>query len=229
MITRYGIDNFLFFLLIANLFVLVGIFVRPYVLGASLTIVGVALLAFGLLFFRDPPRRVPKEAQENHAVVLAPADGKVLLIEKLQDYPGIGAAIQISIFLAVYNVHVNRIPVTGTVTSIQYIPGKFFPAFKNAASRQNEQSVITVENAFGTVVFKQIVGILARRVVYDLQVGQKVRAGERFGMMKFGSRMDVIIPQNSSVIVKPGQKVRAGETILAYLPTQSGEEKAVSE
>ncbi len=230
MITKYGLDNFFVFLILAFLLIASGSLIRSYWLGFSFVLTGCLLIGFALLFFRDPPRCPPKEAADNPAAVLAPADGRIVAIQSHSQYPPIGEAIQISIFLAVYDVHVNRSPVTGTVRSVEYQPGSFIAAFKDEASRKNEQTTIVVETLSGPIVFKQIVGILARRIVCDLQPGQQIRAGERFGMMKFGSRMDIFLPAKSQILVRKGEKVRAGETLLGFLPApstaQAAQEKA---
>jgi len=218
MITKYGLDNFFVFLILAFLLIASGSLVRTYWLGFSLVLTGCLLIGFALVFFRDPPRHPPAEVAEDPTAVLAPADGRIVAIHAHSNYPPIGEAIQISIFLAVYDVHVNRSPVTGTVRSVEYHPGSFIAAFKDEASSKNEQTTIVVETPSGPVVFKQIVGILARRIVCELQPGQSIRAGERFGMMKFGSRMDIFLPAESQVVVSKGQKVRAGETLLGFLP-----------
>ncbi len=221
MITKYGLDNFFVFLIVAVILIALGGLVRNYWVGFSFVLTGCFVIGFALLFFRDPPRYPPAEALRNTAAILAPADGRVVAIKEISDAPVIGKARQVSIFLAVYDVHVNRSPVTGTVRSVEYQPGRFVAAFKDAASKENEQTTIVVDTEHGPVVFKQIVGILARRIVCDLHPGQSIRAGERFGMMKFGSRMDIFLPHASTILVHKGQRVRAGETLLGFLPSDT--------
>jgi phosphatidylserine decarboxylase len=174
----------------------------------------VALGAFFAFFFRDPDRVAPSEAD----VVLSPADGRVLIAGPA--VPGAAPAgewQQVSIFLSPVDVHVNRIPVSGRVTRVSYSPGKFLPAYRHDAGNTNERSEIWIDHGGQPIVARQIVGILARRVVCRVQSGAEVRAGDRFGIMKFGSRMDVFLPPTATITVKAGDVVRGGETIIAVL------------
>jgi phosphatidylserine decarboxylase len=174
---------------------------RP-VWGAPLFV----LAAFFLWFFRDPERTVP---QGPHAV--SPADGKVLVVK--QEPPEV---TRLSIFLSPLDVHVNRSPVGGTIAGFQHRPGRFLVASRDEASMENEQNVITVETPDGTrVTFKQIAGLVARRLVFNKKVGDPVAMGERIGLMKFGSRMDVLLGPEWDVLVRPGERVWAGTTVLA--------------
>jgi phosphatidylserine decarboxylase len=174
----------------------------------------VTLAAFFAFFFRDPDRSPPPDGQ----LVLAPADGRVLVAG-----PAVAAAappgawLQISIFLSPLDVHVNRIPASGRVTKVSYTPGRFLPAYRHDAATANERSEIWVDHDGQSIVARQIVGILARRVVCRVQTGADVRAGDRFGIMKFGSRMDVFLPPTAEITVQVGQLVRAGETVIAVL------------
>lgn len=171
------------------------------------------LAGFFLFFFRDPER----EIRRGSGLVLSPADGKVLVAGPADEaIAPSGAWQQISIFLSPTDVHVNRVPASGRVTRVEYIPGKFLPAYHHDATL-NERSEIWLDAGGRTVVFRQVVGMLARRVVCRLTVGQEVRAGDRFGVMKFGSRMDVFVPTDSRLHVKTGDVVVAGDTILAEL------------
>ncbi|GBD06566.1 Phosphatidylserine decarboxylase proenzyme [bacterium HR21] len=185
-------------------------------------VVAGALVGLTLWFFRDPDRAIPAEAQRD-GVVLSPADGRVVQIVRLQEPEFLGEeAVQVSIFLSPLDVHVNRVPVSGIVRFLRYVPGRFFAAYRPEASRQNEQTLIGVETPCGKVLFKQIAGVLARRIVCTLQEGQRVQAGERFGMMKFGSRMDVLLPAlRAELCVREGMRVWAGQTILGYLIPES--------
>jgi phosphatidylserine decarboxylase len=172
------------------------------------------LAAFFLFFFRDPDRRVVDEA----GAILAPADGRVLVagVAAAEAAPP-GTWQQISIFLSPLNVHVNRVPVSGRVTSVTYTPGRFLPAYHHDAASTNERSEIWIDHDGQTIVARQVVGILARRVVCRLGAGAQVRAGDRYGIMKFGSRMDVFLPASAEIRVAVGDTVRAGETIIAVL------------
>jgi phosphatidylserine decarboxylase len=165
-------------------------------------------------FFRDPARvsAAPPE------VVLAPADGKVLSVGSAPAaMAGIGLPWQISIFMSPANVHVNRAPISGTVRDVRRTAGAKLPAFRDKASELNEHSFVLLEGALGTVAYKQIAGSLARRVVCDLSPGQMVSRGERVGLIKFGSRVDLFLPAHATVEVSPGRRTRAGVTPVARL------------
>ena len=195
-----------------------GALLLAFVAGAAvawfLAIPFVALGAFFAFFFRDPERVPPTEV---HAV-LAPADGRVIHAgPALKESAPPGEWQQISIFLSPVDVHVNRIPVSGRVTSVSYIPGRFLPAYRHDAGSANERSEIWIDHDGQTVVVRQVVGILARRVVCRVEKGADVRSGERFGIMKFGSRMDVFVPMTATMTVKVGDIVRAGDTVIALL------------
>jgi phosphatidylserine decarboxylase len=172
------------------------------------------LAAFFLFFFRDPQRVSPSTA----AAVLSPADGRVLVAgPAVADSAPPGSWQQISIFLSPMDVHVNRIPASGTVTQVSFKPGRFLPAYKHDAGSANERSEIWIDHHGQLVVARQIVGMLARRVVCRVAAGTEVRAGDRFGIMKFGSRMDVFVPMDATILVKVGEMVRGGETVIAML------------
>jgi phosphatidylserine decarboxylase len=174
----------------------------------------VVLAAFFAFFFRDPERRSAVEGE----VVLSPADGRVMFSGPANpDAAPPGTWLQVSIFLSPMDVHVNRIPASGRVTRVTYTPGRFLPAYRPDAATANERSEIWIDHHGQTIVARQVVGILARRVVCRVQVGAEVRAGDRFGIMKFGSRMDVFLPPNASIMVEVGQMVRGGETVIAVL------------
>ena len=174
-----------------------------------------ALLAgFFLFFFRDPARQVPG-GDEN---VLSPADGEVKVAgPAMPDMAPPGAWQQVTIFLSPMDVHVNRIPASGRVTSVTYRPGRFVAAYRHEAGRTNERSEIWIDHGGQAIVARQIVGFLARRVVCRVTPGTDVRAGDRFGIMKFGSRMDVFLPENAEILVRAGEMVRGGETVIAVL------------
>jgi phosphatidylserine decarboxylase len=172
------------------------------------------LSAFFLYFFRDPDRVSPQDP----TLVLSPADGRVLVAgpaDPVATPPGEWK--QISIFLSPMDVHVNRSPVSGRVTKVDFRSGKFLPAYRRDAASTNERSEVWVDHGGLTVVFRQIVGILARRVVCRVQPGAELKAGERFGIMKFGSRMDVFVPPTAELKVKVGDTVIGGVTVIAVL------------
>jgi len=182
--------------------------------GRGIALPLVALAAFFAFFFRDPQRTPPGDSD----LVLSPADGRVLVAgPATAGAAPTGAWQQISIFLSPMDVHVNRIPASGRVTRVSYTPGRFLPAYRPDAATANERSEVWIDHGGQTVVARQIVGILARRVVCRVKSGAEVRAGDRFGIMKFGSRMDVFVPINATIKVSVGQVVRGGETIIAVL------------
>ena len=186
-------------------------------IGWILAIPFVVLGLFFLFFFRDPERLSPSEA----GLVLSPADGRVIIAGRaLADAapaPGPEAWQQISIFLSPMDVHVNRIPASGRVTKVLFSPGRFLPAYRHEAGGTNERSEIWIDHGGQIVVARQIVGMLARRVVCRARVGDEVHAGDRFGIMKFGSRMDIFLPLTATIKVSVGQTVRGGETVIAVL------------
>ena len=199
-------------------FVLGGLILAIVALWLFKPAVGITLLAlttFFLFFFRDPDR--PVTAPDT--AVLSPADGRVMVAgaSTTQAFPA-DRWQQISIFLSPVDVHVNRLPVSGKVTSVKYHPGRFLPAYRAEAGDLNEFTEVTIDHGGRTVVVRQIVGILARRIVCRVQEGAIVRAGDRFGVMKFGSRMDVFLPLDAAVQTKVGDKVVGGVTVLAMLP-----------
>jgi phosphatidylserine decarboxylase len=189
--------------------------VAAFLISTALGIVLAALSAFFLFFFRDPDRVVNPAPN----VVLSPADGRVMVAgpSTSRDFPP-DRWQQISVFLSPMDVHINRMPVSGRLTRVEYHPGRFLPAYKADAGDLNEYTEVWVDIGGQTVIFRQIVGILARRVVCRAKVGDEVKAGDRFGVMKFGSRMDVFLPSTAILRVKVGDRVRAAVTVLAELP-----------
>ena len=170
---------------------------------------------FVVYFFRDPERTVLSES----GMLVAPGDGRIVLIDTLASHPFVGPnTIQISIFLSVFDVHVNRVPASGRIEYVKYHPGRFMPAYLDKASLDNEQTEIGMNTDCGRpVTFKQIAGILARRIVCRLSEGDEVGVGSRFGMIKFGSRVDLLVPADSRITVQVGDQVRGGETVMGYL------------
>jgi phosphatidylserine decarboxylase len=184
------------------------------VLGWPFSVPFLLLTAFFAFFFRDPPRRSPAGDQ----FVLSPADGRVLVSgAATPDASPEGTWQQISIFLSPMDVHVNRIPASGRVTRVTYSPGRFLPAYKHDAATANERSEIWIDQGGQMIVARQIVGMLARRVVCRVKAGADVRAGDRYGIMKFGSRMDIFLPTDATIRVQVGEMVRGGETVIAVL------------
>jgi phosphatidylserine decarboxylase len=171
--------------------------------------VPVLLAIFFLWFFRDPERAIPDEA----GVVVSPGDGKVTDVAPL----GNQKQVRISIFLSVFDVHVNRSPIAGVIREIRYQRGKFLNAMNVTSAEQNEQNIVTVEGDGQTVIFKQIAGLLARRIVFHPKVGDRLERGQRVGLIKFGSRVDVLFDATARVSVKPGDRVKGGASVLAYL------------
>jgi phosphatidylserine decarboxylase len=199
-------------------FVIGGLVLTIVALWLFRPAVGITLLiltTFFLFFFRDPER--PVTAPDT--AVLSPADGRVMVAgpSTTQAFPA-DQWQQISIFLSPMDVHVNRMPVSGRVTAVKYHPGRFLPAYRSEAGELNEFTEVTVDHGGRTVVVRQIVGILARRIVCRVTQGAVVRAGDRFGVMKFGSRMDVFLPRDAAMKTKVGEKVVGGVTVLAMLP-----------
>lgn len=184
---------------------------------------GVFLVFFALVlnFFRDPERTTPT----GEGLIISPADGKVVVIKELYEGEYLAQdAVQVSIFMSPLNVHVNRYPVSGTLGYFKHIPGEYLVAFDDKSSERNERTHIGIDAGGMKVFFKQIAGTVARRIVADLHVGDPTVAGERFGMIRFGSRVDVLMPKSVAVRVKLGQHVRAGETVLADHGRPSGQE-----
>ena len=186
--------------------VLVWLTAWPYAIPVLL------LGAFFLWFFRDPERAIPQAA----GTVVSPADGKVTHVSTvtIDGKP----RSRISIFLSVFDVHVNRSPIEGVIRDVRYQRGKFLNAMGANSAEENEQNVVTVEGEGRTVVFKQIAGLLARRIVFNLKVGDHVARGQRVGLIKFGSRVDVLLDADANIQVKPGDRVKGGASVLALLP-----------
>ena len=176
-----------------------------------------ALAAFFLWFFRDPERTIPYSP----GAVVSPADGKVTDVSTV---PWADTKrTRISIFLSVFDVHVNRSPVGGVIRDVHYQPGKFLNAMGSACAEQNEQNIVTVEGDGRTVIFKQIAGLLARRIVFTKKIGDRVQRGERIGMIKFGSRVDVLLDSSATLQVKVGDRVKGGSSVIAYLQPLSAQ------
>lgn len=196
------------------LLLLISYFFSRHPAILALAIFMVCVDALVIYFFRDPERTIPSEP----GVIVSPADGRVVLIKEVDENQFIqGRARQVSIFLSVFNVHVNRIPVSGSIGHLVHIPGQFLAAFREDASLRNEQTVIGMESDGIRIVFKQIAGLLARRIVCNLKMGTHVTMGERFGIIKFGSRVDIFLPPSAELAVNIGDKVNGGSTIIGRI------------
>ncbi len=178
----------------------------------SLAAIPFLLAVFFLVFFRDPNRDIPTEP----GLIVSPGDGKVEEAEWIETTAG--ARFRVSIFLSVFDVHVNRVPISGKVTLMEYREGQFLNAMSPESAILNEQTLIVIEDGAHSVSFKQIAGLLARRIICDLKTGDTVQRGQRMGMIKFGSRVDVLMPADVELRVKPGDRVQGGKSILGVLP-----------
>jgi phosphatidylserine decarboxylase len=169
--------------------------------------------AFLVSFFRDPERDIPEDPDS----IVSPADGRVIKVERvIEESFGEDEALKVSVFMNVFNVHVNRAPVAGRVEKIVHRPGSFFSADLDKASIHNERNTLFVETVKGRVVATQIAGLVARRIVCRVSEGSEIERGERIGMIMFGSRVDLLLPKESRIIVKVGDRVKAGSSILGY-------------
>jgi phosphatidylserine decarboxylase len=189
-------------------------FLVGWVASVPFAIPALVLAAFFLWFFRDPERAIPAEA----GAVVSPGDGKVTDVSPVTT-DGVRQT-RISIFLSVFDVHVNRSPIAGMVRDIRYQKGKFINAMNAASADQNEQNIVTVEGVGQTVVFKQIAGLLARRIVFNPKIGDRVERGARVGLIKFGSRVDVLLDSSARLQVRIGDRVKGGSSVLAYLDAE---------
>jgi phosphatidylserine decarboxylase len=206
-ITRYGYPFIGWGLIFTTIFLISKIY--------SLFALSLFFSVFSMYFFRDPERIIP----EGDDLLISPADGRILKIEELEEHQyGEGECVKVSIFMSVFNVHVNRIPFSGTIKKIKYFPGKFFNASFDKASLDNERNAVLIETenniSFWTV---QIAGLIARRIVTNIKEGDIVTKGERFGMIRFGSRLELYLPKGSEILVNKGDNVSAGSTIISKL------------
>jgi phosphatidylserine decarboxylase len=215
LITKYGYDVVITIVVV----VVVGVLASWYTIDFlpakyGIIILLLALLTFTLNFFRDPERTTP----HGENLVISPADGTVVVVKEIHEGEYLQAdAIQVSVFMSPLNVHVNRYPINGTVGYFKHIPGEYLVAYEEKSSLRNERTHIGIENARTKVFFKQIAGFVARRIVAPIEVGMNAVAGERFGMIKFGSRVDIFVPKHSDIKLKVGDKTVAGETIVAVV------------
>ncbi len=211
MFTKYGYTTIGIASIISFILIVISIFTQSVYVKYPLIIIAVFILVFTLNFFRDPERTPP--TADN--VIVSPADGKVLIIKEVIDERFVNEdAWQVSIFMSPLNVHVNRIPIDGKIDYLEYIKGEYLVAYHDKADVRNERSEFGITSKYGKVLFTQVAGMVARRIVYDLKLGDSVKMGNRFGMIKFGSRVDVIVPKKWNLKVKVNDLTTAGETIL---------------
>lgn len=198
-----------------SLLVIFAVSFAPVWLGYIVYPILAVLCGLVLYFFRDPDRTTP----DDDSLIISPADGKVVLIQNVEENEYVGEEVtQVSIFLSPLNVHVNRNPISGLLEYVKYYPGKYLMAWEDHASEMNERAHFGVMHPSGMkMMFKQITGFMARRIVYNLEEGDELKAGERFGIMKFGSRMDLLLPKNVNIDVKIGDKTVAGESIIGKI------------
>lgn len=214
-ITKYGSDTVITIGIVCLVIILASLFfINHTAIKTIIIVLTVGLFGFTLNFFRDPQRNPP----HNDKAILSPADGTVVLIKDIEEQEYLkGPAVQVSIFMSPLNVHVNRFPISGTVGFFRYIEGEYLVAMEEKSSERNERTHIGIDNGRWKVLMKQIAGFIARRIVCDLRVGDRAVAGERFGMIKFGSRVDVIMPKEAEVNVVLNQQVTAGETVIGMM------------
>ena len=214
MFTRYGYTTIGVVAIISFLLIVLSFFIQNNPLKITLVVIAAITLLGTLNFFRDPDRETPTDK----GIIISPADGKIIITKKNthNDFTGDNCS-QISIFMSPLNVHVNRIPISGKVEYLKYFQGKFIAAFEDKASENNERMEIGLVSEEGKVFFTQVAGFLARRIVNELKIGDTVNIGDRFGMIKFGSRVDVFAPENWTPVAKLNDNVKAGETVLFKL------------
>jgi phosphatidylserine decarboxylase len=211
MFTKYGYGTMGVVFFVVFILIVISIFSNSNYVRVPLILLVIFLTVFTLNFFRDPERKTPEKSN----IVVSPADGRVLFVKEVIDDKFLNnKAKMVSIFMSPLNVHVNRIPISGKVDYVKYIEGEYIAAFEDKASERNERNEIGITSPAGKVFFTQIAGFVARRIVSDLKVGDSVSIGNRFGMIKFGSRVDIIVPEQWQVKVKKDDNVTAGETIL---------------
>lgn len=197
--------------------VLAAVTIGAYLIHLYLAVIPAILLCFVAFFFRNPQRIIPQDKD----IIISPADGVILSIDEVEENDYIkGRVLRVSIFLSVFNVHINRTPVEGTVEYRSYRPGQFLPAFKSHASDINEKSFIGINTGKYRVMVTQVTGFIARRIVCWVDVGDQVARGERFGLIKFGSCTELFLPLETKLLVNKGDKVRGGETIIGRLPDE---------
>ncbi len=216
MLTKYGKDVLIAIGIIAIVLFTLAIWTDEVWLRVVLIAVGLFLSIFSLNFFRDPDRTIRANGKDIGKLIISPADGLVVGIGETEEREFMQSrATLISIFMNPLDVHVNRAPVTGTVEYLRYVKGEFLVASDPESTHRNERMLIGMTGSRGKILFAQVAGYIARRIVCEAKIGDTLQAGERFGMIKFGSRVDVYIPMGATILVKKGDKTVAGETVLA--------------
>lgn len=211
MITKYGYSTAASLLAVIFVIIIISVLITNGLIKFVYVGIGAVLTGFVLYFFRDPERNIPEE----NNIILSPADGKIIDIKQVSnDFISRDDCIQVSIFLSLFDVHVNRIPCSGKIIYVNRIEGNFNAAFMKNSDKENFRTEIGIESSDGKIHFTQVSGLVARRIVTKIQPGDIVVKGERFGMIKFGSRSDVIVDNSWQTSVKIGDKVRAGESVL---------------
>ena len=214
MLTKYGLDVAIPILVVSFIVVVLGFFISNPSLKILFIGVGAFVFFFTIYFFRDPDRTTPDI--ENG--IISPADGKIVNISEVEETEYLkGRVMQVCIFMSPLNVHVNRFPVSGSIEFYRYVKGQYLMAFNDKSSDLNERTLIGINTGSYKVLFKQIAGFIARRIVCPIEVGDSAVVGERFGMIRFGSRLDVLMPLDAEIQVKMDQNVVAGETVLAIV------------
>ena len=204
-------------LLASSIILLVGWKLTNNTSLCGLSIITIAFALFSIYFFRDPQREIVKEDNE----IVSPGDGKIVEICKVEEDEYLHSkAVKVAIFLSIFDVHISRVPMQGQVEFMRYHRGKFLPAYSRRSGSLNEQTVIGVKTRHGKILFKQIAGTIARRIVCNLREGYFVEKGEKFGIIKFGSRMEIYLPKWAKVTVKLGDKVKAGVTMIGRVDEQ---------
>ncbi len=217
MFTKYGYTTIGIISILSFLLITASFFIQNNPVKIILIAIAVISLIFTLGFFRDPDRTPP----DRDDVIVSPADGKVLFVKEMDESKFVGEKVKmISIFMSPLNVHVNRIPIDGVVDYLQYYEGEYVAAFEDKASDSNERMEIGITSKHGKILFTQVAGMVARRIITDLETGDTVKIGVRFGMIKFGSRLDIFAPLNWKPKVSKDEAVTAGETILFELDTK---------
>ncbi|MDP3024562.1 MAG: phosphatidylserine decarboxylase family protein [candidate division Zixibacteria bacterium] len=207
---KEGLGIIFFSLILTIIFFLLSVLTRSKIVS-GFTVLFLVITLFIVFFFRDPDR----EITQGEGIILSPADGRIVEIAPFSENGFLNSGgTKVSIFLSLWDVHINRNPISGVVKYAKYIPGSFNAAYKEKASSENEQNELGLENSQVKLILKQIAGTIARRIVCRIKEGDQVKIGERFGMIKFGSRAELFLPEKVKVLVKLNQQVRAGETVI---------------